>query len=79
MFIQTYLKFYQEYSKMVCSVLKGSFSGIEFVKKLPIGPFSQIRSQIRGLVGSQDGTNIHLSVPISLYYLLTYLDLSVVI
>ena len=46
MFIQTYLKFYQEYFKMVCSVLKGSFSGIEFVKKLPIGPFSQIRSQI---------------------------------
>ena len=46
MFIQTYLKFYQEYFKMVCSILKGSFSGIEFVKKLPIGPFSQIRSQI---------------------------------
>ena len=33
--------------------------------------------EIRGLVGTQDGTNIHLSVPISLYYLPTYLDTSV--
>ena len=33
--------------------------------------------EIRGLVGSQDGTNIHLSVPISLYYFLTNLDISV--
>ena len=33
--------------------------------------------EIKGLVGSQDSTNIHLSVPISLYYLPTNLDTSV--
>ena len=33
--------------------------------------------EIRGLVGSQDGTNIHSSVPISLYYLPINLDTSV--
>ena len=32
MFIQTYLKFYQEYFKMVCSICKGSFSAIKFEK-----------------------------------------------
>ena len=33
---------------------------------------------MRGLVGSQDGTNIHSSVPTSLYYLPTNLYTSVV-
>ena len=33
--------------------------------------------EIRGLVGSQDGTNIHSLVPISLYYLPINLDTSV--
>ena len=33
--------------------------------------------EIRGVVGSQDGTNIHSSAPISLYYLPTNLDTSV--
>ena len=49
---------------MVCSVYEGIFSGIEFVKILPIGPFSQICSHInpnrychRG-IGEEIATNI---------------------
>ena len=32
MFIQIYLKFYQEYFKMIYSIWKGSFSAIKLVK-----------------------------------------------
>ena len=52
MFIQTYLKFYQEYFKMVCAsgiasirnILKWFACHIYGREKLPIGPFSQIHS-----------------------------------
>ena len=68
MFIKTYLKFYQEYFKMVCSVYKGIFSGIEFVKILPIGPFSQICSHMWHFDGPRNKKIMNLRLIFSLLF-----------
>ena len=65
MFIQTYLKFYQEYLKMVCSTWKGISRHISWHEKLPIGPFSQIRSHLMLQIQQIQENNLYRTKKVS--------------